>query len=412
MSGRIFVVGIGSDGLAGLTSRARELLLNAQLILGSDAVLRLVAETPAEKSRIGADLNEVVELLRDQPPNRRVAIVAAGDPLFYGITRYLCERLGNDRFEVIPHVSCMQLAFARVKQSWEEALLGDLSTRKLDDLLNRIRTAETVGLFTSDDYPPSRVARELLANGIDYFRASVCENIAAPNERLTQCELAELAEMTFDPLNVLILQRKSGRPDQPRPINALMRFGNPDEVFAQSRPKTGLITQAEIRALALAQLDLQPGCVVWDVGAGSGSVAIEAAGLVAPGVVYAIEQDPADFQLIVANAEKFGVQNIKPVHGVAPAVFAGLPRPDAIFIGGDGKEVASMIESAYTALRDHGRLVVHVAVLEMLHAVYTQMKCLNAQLETLLIQYARGVEQLEMLRFESVNPSFLLKVRK
>jgi len=412
VSGRIHVVGIGSDGLAGLTSRARELLLNAQLILGSESVLQLIAQTPAEKYRIGADLNEVVQLLRDQPEQKRIAIVACGDPLFYGFTRYLCERLGHDRFEVIPHVSCMQLAFARIKQSWEEAFLSDLSTRKLDDIIERIRSAETVGLFTSDDYPPPRIARELLAHGIDYFRASVCENIAGPNERVTQCDLAELVDLTFDSLNVLILQRKPGHPDQPRPVAALMRFGNPDEVFAQTRPKTGLITQAEVRALALAQLDLQPGCVVWDVGAGSGSVAIEAAGLVAPGIVYAIEQDSADYQLIVTNADKFGVRNIKPIHGIAPAVFAGLPRPDAIFIGGDGKEVAGMIEPAYTALRDQGRLVIHVTVLEMLHAVYTRLKGFNTQLETWLIQYARGVEQLEMLRFESVNPSFMLKVRK
>src|SRR5262245_62009723 len=105
--------------------------------------------------------------------------------------------------------------------------------------------------------------------------------------------------MEFDALNVMILKRKPGRPDQQRSPSRFRRFGNPDEVFAQSRPKSGLITQAEVRAVALAELDIQPGTVVWDVGAGSGSVALEAAQLSDPGIVYAIEQDAADYHLIL-----------------------------------------------------------------------------------------------------------------
>ena len=191
-----------------------------------------------------------------------------------------------------------------------------------------------------------------------------------------------------------------------------MRFGNPDEVFAQSRPKSGLITQAEFRALALAQMDLQPGAVMWDVGAGSGSVAIEAAQLVAPGVVYAIEQEAPDYHLIVANMEAFGVKNVKPVFGMAPAVFHDLPHPDAIFIGGNGGEVARLLEASFAALRPGGRLVVNVGTIEMLSAVYAVMKSLTSSVQLHLINISRGVEQLETLRFEAVNPTFLLTIRK
>src|SRR5947209_2781138 len=114
--------------------------------------------------------------------------------------------------------------------------------------------------------------------------------------------------MEFAPLNVMILKRKPGRPNQQRSASRFRRFGNPDDVFAQSRPKSGLITQAEVRAIGLAQLDVQPASVVWDIGAGSGSVAIEAAQLAHPGMVYAIEQDVADHHLIVAHAQTFGVR--------------------------------------------------------------------------------------------------------
>src|SRR5262249_8739988 len=159
----------------------------------------------------------------------------------------------------------------------------------------------------------------------------------------------DVKEMVFSPLSVMILKRKPGRPDQQRAAGRFRRFGNPDDVFAQSRPKSGLITQAEVRAIALAQLHLQPGSGVLDVGAGSGAVAIEAAQLADPGTVFAIEQDAADYHLIRANAETFGVRNLTAVHGTAPAVFAELPAPDAVFVGGTGKEVARLLEAAYQA---------------------------------------------------------------
>jgi precorrin-6Y C5,15-methyltransferase (decarboxylating) len=224
--------------------------------------------------------------------------------------------------------------------------------------------------------------------------------------------LSEIAAMEFDPLNVMILKRKPNRPDVTRTDRKLMRFGNPDELFAQSRPKSGLITQAEVRALALAQMDLQPGAIAWDVGAGSGSVAIEAAQLVAPGVVYAFEQEAPDYHLMLANAEMFGIKNVKPVFGMAPAVFHGLPNPDAIFIGGNGGEVSRLLESSFGALRPGGRLVVNVGTIEMLTAVYGVLKRLTTAVQVQLVNIARGVEQMETLRFESVNPTFLLTVRK
>jgi precorrin-6Y C5,15-methyltransferase (decarboxylating) len=409
---KIHIIGIGSDGQSGLTARARELLNSAELILGSDNALDVVSGLKGERRRIGPDLQEVVRTLEDNLGKKRMVIVASGDPLFYGVARYLCDRVGKDRFEVLPHVSSMQLAFARVKESWEEAYLTNLATHALDVVLDRVRTAETVGLFTTEQDSPPTIARALLGQGLDYFRAYVCENIGGPDERVTQGELAEIQGMEFAPLNVMILKRKPGRPDLPRRPGRLRGFGNPDDVFAQSRPKSGLITQAEVRAIALAQLDIHPGSVVWDVGAGSGAVAIEAANLAEPGRVYAIEQDAADYHLILANAETFGVRNLSAIHGTAPGIFSGLPAPDAVFVGGTGHEVASLLESAYKALRPGGRLVINVATLETLSATYTALKAIAGAVSVQLINIARGTEQLETLRFEAVNPTFLLSVSK
>jgi precorrin-6Y C5,15-methyltransferase (decarboxylating) len=409
---KIHILGVGSDGLRGLTGRARDLLQQADVVLGAEQTLSLVPELKAERVKIGNDLGETAQFLEKNLGAKKMVVIASGDPLFYGVARWLCDHVGKERFEVLPHVSSMQLAFARIKESWEEAYLTNLATHSLEEVLDRIRTAETVGLFTSEQEDPPRIARQLLARGLDYFKAYVCENLGAPDERVTQGELSDIQDMEFASLNVMILKRKPGRPDQQRLAGRFRRFGNPDDVFAQSRPKSGLITQAEVRAIALAQLDVQPASVVWDIGAGSGSVSIEAAQLAHLGMVYAIEQDVADYHLIVANAQTFGLRNLTAVHGMAPAVFDGLPAPDCIFVGGLGKEVARLLEAAFAALRPGGRLAVHVASLDNLSAVYATLKHLAPHVSALLVNLARGNEQLETLRFEALNPTFLLGATK
>ena len=409
---KIHILGVGSDGMRGLTGRARELLQQADVVLGAEPTLALMPELKAARIAIGSDLAETAQFLEANLGSKKMVVVASGDPLFYGVARWLCDRLGKERFEVLPHVSSMQLAFARIKESWEEAYLTNLATHSLEEVLDRIRTAETVGLFTSEQESPPNIAKQLLARGLDYFKAYVCENLGAPDERVTQGELSDIQEMEFAPLNVMVLKRKPGRPDQQRAAARFRRFGNPDDVFAQSRPKSGLITQAEVRAIALAQLDVQPASVVWDIGAGSGSVSIEAAQLAHLGMVYAIEQDVADYHLIVANAQTFGLRNLTAIHGLAPAVFDGLPAPDCIFVGGLGKEVARLLEAAHAALRPGGRLAVHVASLDNLSAVYAALKSLAPHVSALLVNLARGNEQLETLRFEALNPTFLLGVAK
>ena len=411
-TGKVFIIGIGDDGLRALTEQARQILASADVIFAAEHTLRLVAELAAEKVAIGSELDETVRRIARERGQRRMVVLAGGDPLFYGVARYLCDRLGKEHFEVLPHVSSMQLAFARVKESWEEAYLTNLSARPLETVIDRIRTAETVGLFTSPEHAPGAIARELLGRGIDYFRAYVCENLGGPDERVTQGELADVAEMDFSPLNVMILVRKPDRPDRPRAGARFQRFGNPDDAFVQSKPKSGLITQAEVRALGLAQMAIRPGSVVWDIGAGSGSVSIEAAQLADGGQVYAVEQDAEDCELIRTNAERFGVSNVQVVRGQAPAVLDGLPAPDSVFVGGTGHEIGDILQMAYGRLKPEGRLVVNVATLESLAAAHATLRRLAGDVGLWMVNLARGTYQLGTVRFDAANPTFLLAVMK
>ncbi len=409
---RLVILGIGDDGPAGLTESARRTLAESDLILGPPTVLGLLEAFPGRKEPLEADMSLALRQVREALNARRPVLVSGGDPLFYGVARYLCDRIGKDQFEVVPHVSSMQLAFARIKESWDDAYLTSLAGRPIESVVDRIRIAEKVGVFSSDDCPPSRLARELLDRGIDYFRAYVCENLGSPDERVTQGELTDLAAMEFHSLNVVILIRKPNRPDRAMGGRRHRLFGNPDDAFAQSLPKRGLITQAEVRAIALAQLDIRPTSVVWDIGAGSGAVAIEAAQLAHQGIVYAIEPEPADVALIQANAETFGVPNVRTVVGRAPEILAGLPDPDAVFVGGTGRQVEPVLGAAYDRLVSGGSIAVNVATIEGLASAYQALKAMAGTVSVWNVTIARGIEQMDRLRFEAIPPTFLLTVTK
>ena len=408
---QIHIIGIGDDGLAGLTEAARRLIDEAELLVSDVERLALVPEGTAERMVVAGNLEETAGKLADVQ-GKRIVILASGDPLFYGVARYLCDRLGKDRLNVLPHVSAMQMAFARVKESWDEAYLTSVASRPLETVVEKIRTAEKVGLFTTADCPPARVAKALLDAGVDYFSAYVCENLGSPDERVTQGELAELVDQEFAELNVMILVRKPDVPDRPAERLGKRLFGNPDDAFLQSKPKHGLLTPAEIRSLALAEMDLGPTSVVWDVGAGSGSVAIEAAQIASGGTTYAIEVDAEDHRLIIANAERFGVTNLVPILGSAPDAWADLPDPDAIFVGGSGREVTRLVETAYQRLRPGGRIVANVGSIENLAGVHALLQKLTPEVKVWLNNIARGTHQLERIRFDALNPTFLIAAVK
>lgn len=407
MAERVYIVGIGDDGAASLTGQARSLIEQADLLLGPQALLDKVTFGAAERIAVGSNLDEIRELVRSTA-GRRAVMIVSGDPLFYGIARFLIDAVGKDRVEVVPHVSSMQLAFARVKEGWDDAYLTNLATKPLDRVVDTIRTSENVGLFTTEAITPAVVAEALLDRRIDYFTAYVCENLGSPDERVTQGDLQAIRKQTFGPLNVMVLIRHRGAADRPREMQARRLFGNPDDAFLQSRPKRGLLTPTEIRCLALAEMDLTEKSIVWDVGAGSGSLAIEAARLARNGKVFAIEMDAEDYGLMLENAEMFNCPSLVPIHGQAPAAWQSLPDPDAIFVGGAGRIVAELGAQACGRLKPGGRLVINVASLDNLVGARRALLAKGISTDVRMINIARGIESMDSLRMESMNPSFLL----
>lgn len=407
---KVYIVGIGDDGVEGMTAQARRLVESADILVGPQSCGPLLPDALQFRLQPAGNLEELVERI-EAGGARKIVVLASGDPLFYGTARYVCAKLGKDRFDVVPHVSSMQLAFARVKESWEEAFLANLSGQSIERVVDRVRGSDTVGLFTSEQWPPAAVARALLDEGIDQFLAYVCENLGSPDERVTQGSLADIAKESFGPLNVMILVRKARAAAKPGQAGTRL-FGNPDECFLQSRPKRGLLTPAEVRSMALAEMSLTPTSVVWDVGAGSGSVGLEAARIARQGSVHAIEMDPDDHQLIRENAQLFGVANLNPVLGRAPEAWEALPAPDAIYVGGSGREAAMLVERAWERLKPGGRLVTACNSIENLAAVHALLRSRSGDASYWMVNVARGVEQLDRIRFEAIHPTFLIAATK
>ncbi len=408
---KIIIVGVSDDGAEGLTKHAADCIQAASVLVGTPGLLAKFPHFLGRREVIGADLDRLANSL--DVSSSPTVVLANGDPLFYGTARFLCDRLGKDRFDVLPHVSSMQLAFARVKESWDEAYLTNLASQPLDRVVDRIRSAEKVGIFTSEEVPPSRLAEELLSKGISYFTVYVCENLGSPDERVTRSTLTDIVNQRFAPLNVMVMVRQAGVPDKQSESDNRRLFGNPDELFRQSKPKRGLLTPNEVRSIALGEMNLRSTSIVWDIGAGSGSVAIEAAQIARNGKAYAIEMDAEDYNLLVENALQFGVTNLVPVLGEAPEAWESLPDPEAIFVGGTGRAVTELVSHAWPRLQPGGCLIANMMSMDYVVALQ-QLFVAKMGIEPMLwmVQISRGNYQMDKLRLESCNPTFLLKAIK
>jgi precorrin-6Y C5,15-methyltransferase (decarboxylating) len=407
LTARIHIVGIGDDGFEGLTGQARQLIEQAEVLIGAKSALDQIPNSSAQQIPVAADLNQLKTTIGELA-DRPTVMLASGDPLFYGIARFLTEAFGKDRFEVVPHVSSMQLAFARVKESWDHAYLSNLATQSLDRVVDSIRTAESVGLFTTEAITPAVIAEALLDRRIDYFTAYVCENLGTPGETVTQGDLASIRDQTFSAMNVMVLIRHQGAADRPSGSRQHRLFGNPDDLFLQSRPKRGLLTPCEVRCIALGELGLNANSVVWDVGAGSGSLAIEAAAIASGGKVFAIEMDAEDYGLMIENAKLFKVPSLVPIHGKAPDAWSDLPDPDSIFVGGSGRMVPDLVAAALKRLSTPGRIVVTVSSPDNLVAVQAKIDEAGLRSDVRMINIARGQFQLDRVRFDALNPTFIV----
>jgi precorrin-6B C5,15-methyltransferase / cobalt-precorrin-6B C5,C15-methyltransferase len=383
---RIAVVGVVGGEPVGKEARAA--IEAATVVAGAPRHLRTLAPLGARTLPIDGPLTDVLDGMERERGG--VCVLASGDPGFFGIVRVLAERFGPERLDVHPAPSSVSLAFARLGLPWDDAAVISAHGRPLAEAARCAVRHPKAAVFVAPDAPPEALGRELRALDAPHRRAAVCSRLGEPDERVDVLTVDQLAAGSFDPMSVVVLL-DGGVAEAPT-----LEWGRSEQGFAA---RDGLVTKAEVRAVALGKLAIPAAGVIWDVGAGSGSVAIEIAAIAPKSRVIAIERVDEDAHRINANARAHGV-TIEVVHGEAPGALEPLPDPDRVLVGGGGTAV---LDAVLARLRPGGRVVATFAALDRAAAAYERLGNLAE------IAVARGMPLAGGgVRLRAENPVFVV----
>jgi precorrin-6Y C5,15-methyltransferase (decarboxylating) len=348
------LIGIGEDGLVGLSPAARESLAQARFVVGGARHLALAGPLEAETMVWPSPIEQALPVILARR-STKVAVLATGDPFFYGIGGLIAAKVPQSEFVCFPAPSAFSLAAARLHWSLQACRLVSLHGRDLTRIIPELQPSAKILCLSSDGTTPLRLARLLCERGLGESRLVVLEAMGGPRERIRAATAATFALESIDALNLVAVEIVAEAGSAIVPIGC----GLADTWFETD----GQITKREIRALTLSALAPRRGELLWDVGAGSGSVGIE--WLLRDPSMRAIAIEPRDDRAarIGRNAFALGVPSLEIVKTRAPAVFEQLPPPDAIFIGG-GAGDDGLVEAAFSYLSPSGRLVVNAVTME------------------------------------------------
>ena len=445
-TGVLQVMGCDAGGLAGLTLPQLALLRQARLLAAPG---RLLADLPswwqAEQgaARIAAELPPPALVSTDRPEQawpaleqaladgEAAVVLASGDPLWFGIGRLLLQRFGAERLRFQPAPSSMQLAFARIGRPWQDASWLSLHGRDPEALAPALqRRPAALAVLTDPQQGGAEAVRQgLLSSGLAAsYSFWLCERLGDPQRERVRC-LDPLREpplalrrqgqeghegqqgnpAAVDPLHLVLLV---AREPPPPPPEQLPLFGLADGLWLQHADRPGLMTKREVRIQLLAELELPAQGVLWDVGAGVGSVGLEALRLRPALQLWALERRGGSAALIAANAERLGVRPAGVVEGRAPEALAGLPDPDRVLIGGGGRERTAVLQAVLQRLRPAGLVVIPLATVEALAELRPLLE--QAGLEVAVSQHQswRGTPLADGTRLAPLNPVLVLRGRR
>ena len=339
---KVTIIGAGPGNPDLLSRAALDAIDIADVVIGAHRALAGIDVPPDVVRCELVKTADIVAALTDAASWQRAVVVMTGDVGLFSGARRLVEALSGDAqvdVRVIPGISSASYLAARLARPWQDWRFASAHGVACDIVAEAERAGELF-LATSGGEDPSRLSGELVQAGFGDVRVTVAERLSYPDERITCATASEIAGQTFDDLNVMLIEFAGGAASSRWPYAS---SGIPDELFIRGDVP---MTKQEVRAVALAKLRLTATDTVWDVGAGTGSVSIEAALVARAGSVWAVERNAAGVRLIRENADAFGCGNVHAVPGVAPEALAKLPVPDAVFVGGSAGELPSIVEAA------------------------------------------------------------------
>ncbi len=389
--GRITVVGL--DGRP-LSEEIERLLADAALVAGGGRHLEMLEVDRDRAVVLKGDFSEALGRIEDT--EGPVVVLASGDPGFFGIVRLLGERFGREDLRVLPGLSSVAMAFARAGLSWDDAVTVSAHGRDPRRAVNVCRAHPKVAVLTSPDFGPAELAEEL--GGLDRTFV-VAEKLGEADERVFHGDASTVASMEWEDPNVVLVLDEERMPGTKGWISSSLqsqgRWALPEDRFEH---RSGMITKSATRAFVLSRLGPGPGDLIWDVGAGSGSVAIECARLGAASI--AVEHDPESCARIHRNSRHHNV-HLQLVEGMAPATLLDLPEPDAVFIGGTGGAFEEIVK--LSAVRAHRAVVLALVTLERVVPAAQLLEDCGLEVETTFLQASgmKGVGNLHRLAAES-----------
>ncbi|MGN6538145.1 MAG: precorrin-6y C5,15-methyltransferase (decarboxylating) subunit CbiE [Mesorhizobium sp.] len=383
------IVGIGEDGIAGLGENARQAIASAEVIFGGARHLALATGLIAGEARpwpipFDSTMRDVLAL-----SSRKVCVLASGDPFFYGVGVTLARLVPPNEMRTIPAPSSFSLAASRLGWALQDIEAISLHGRPIDLIRPLLHAKVRILALTSDGKAPAEIAAVLATLGFGASRLTVLEALGGPDERIRTADADAFDLENIKPLNVLAIEVESSPQAHIIPLTT----GRTDDLFEHD----GQITKREVRAVTLSALAPRQDELLWDIGAGSGSIAIEWL-LAHPSLkAIAIEADPERAARIRRNASAFGVPHLKMVEGTAPEALAGLPAPSAVFIGGGGSD-EGVLEAAIAALPARGRLVANAVTLEMEALLIATQARLGGDLTRIAVSRAGAVGSMQAWR--------------
>ncbi|MDR3493558.1 MAG: precorrin-6y C5,15-methyltransferase (decarboxylating) subunit CbiE [Ancalomicrobiaceae bacterium] len=372
------LIGIGEDGRDGLSPAAARALAQAELVVGAKRHLDLAAPIAAETLQWPSPLTDALPAILARR-GTAVVVIASGDPFFYGVGTLLCQSIAPNEMMVLPGISSFSLAAARLGWSLQDCELISLHGRPFERLIPALQPGARILALSWDGTTPAKVVEELTKRGLGGSRVCVLEAMGGRRERVRHATAEGFDLADIDALNVVAVEVVAAAGAKVLPLTA----GRAADCFEHD----GQITKREVRAMALAALAPRRGELLWDIGAGSGSIGIEWMLAHAANRAIAIEPRADRTERIRRNALALGVPDLTVIEGPAPAAFAGLSPPQAIFIGGGGT-TPGLIEAALAALPPGGRLVAHAVTLETEMLLVEAYKRYGGELTQIAVSHA------------------------
>lgn len=404
---KIHVIGLDVTGEP-LSSEKRRYIEKADVLIGGKRQLEQASFFKGKTISITGDIDSLIDEIKSCIKKKLcVAVLATGDPLLFGIGNTLIQHFGVDAIEIHPGISAAQAALSRLGLKTDEAVIISRHGTHTDDLA-RLLNHPTGVILTSNKHSPYEIIQELITRypQTKKWTGHVCQCLGMETETIQSGQLEQLCSIkTFRATNILVVQN----PDPVSSIYVSAKFGLPDDAYEHD---ANMITHPEVRAVTLSKLKLGNAEILWDVGAGSGSVGIEAA-LINPYLkVFCIEKNTERVESITANATKHRVNNVFTIEGHALEECLALPAPDRVFIGGGGEDLPDLLTLCYKRLSKEGIMVVNTVTIESFEIVCNFFRQINKEIECISIQISRLHSFAKYHTLKPENPITLFGIKK